>query len=99
MKLSTLKTAFAVSVTRQMTAMPISTGLPRQSLIFWRELESVMSLREIFLLALSGMVTSTLLPSAAFSSALLDWPPSTSPDWLSLVLAAGFTATQKGLTK
>ena len=28
------KTAFTVSTTRQVTAMPISTGLPRQSLIF-----------------------------------------------------------------
>ena len=28
------ETAFAVSTTRHMTAMPISTGLPRQSLIF-----------------------------------------------------------------
>ena len=99
LKLSTLKTALAVSVTRQMTAMPISMGLPRQSLIFWRELERVMSLREIFLLVISA-AASAFLPRAAFSSAFpAELPPSTSPDWLSLVLAAGLTAVQKGLTK
>ena len=55
LKLSTLNTALAVSTTRHMTAMPISTGLPRQSLIFCRELFRVMILRLIFFLASSAM--------------------------------------------
>ena len=41
-----------MSVTRQITAMPISTRLPRQSLIFCRELFRVIIFREIFLLTL-----------------------------------------------
>ena len=58
-----------------------------------------MALREIFLLAVSTAAASAFLPRAtALRSAAL-WPPSTSPDWLRRVLAAGFTATQKGLTK
>ena len=76
-----------MSTTRHMTAMPISTGLPRQSLIFWRLLFRVMIFREIFLPADWA---------SAFFSALL--PPSTSPLWFSLVWAAGFTPEQKGLT-
>ena len=75
-----------MSVTRQITAMPISTGLPRQSLIFCRELFRVIILREIFLPMPS-------LWETAFA------PPSTSPLWLSLVPAAGLTAVQKGQTQ
>ena len=95
--MSTLNTAFAVSVTRQMTAMPISTGLPRQSLIFWRELLRVIILSEIFLLADSAVWA---LPLPALSRAAM--PVSllfTSPLWLSFVPAAGLTAVQNGFTQ
>ena len=79
-----------------MTAMPISMGLPRQSLIFWRALLRVMIFREIFLLVTSALAAWL----AAFSAAWMPFlPPSTSADWLSLVLAAGFTEVQKGFTK
>ena len=90
-------TAFAVSVTRQMTAMPISTGLPRQSLIFWRELLRVIILSEIFLLVDSA-VWELLLPALS-RAAMPVSPLFTSPLWLSLVPAAGFTAVQKGFTQ
>ena len=85
--MSTSKTALAVSTTRHITAMPISTGLPRQSLIFCRLLFRVMIFREIRLPAASASTFRAALP-----------PPSTSPLWLSRVLAAGFTPEQKGLT-
>jgi hypothetical protein len=52
--------------------MPISTGLPRQSLIFWRLLFSVMILREILLLSVSE------LPVADFNVSGPEWL-STSP--------------------
>ena len=94
--MSTLNTAFAVSVTRHMTAMPISTGLPRQSLIFWRELDRVMTLREIFLLAPISPVCLPLVASVASRDVFS--PLSTSPLWERRVFAAGFTDTQKGLT-
>lgn len=81
-----------------MTAMPISMGLPRQSFIFWRELFRVITLREIFLLADWAAAAETS-GAERFSDSPFAEPPSTSPLWLSLVLAAGFTPTQKGLTK
>ena len=82
-----------------MTAMLISMGLPRQSLIFWRLLDRVITLREIFLLALSATAAPVLPLMARFNTAFPDRPPSTSPLWPSLVFAAGFTPVQKGLTK
>ena len=78
--------------------MPISTGLPRQSLIFCRLLFRVMSFRESFFPPASFMAAA--VPEAVRrAESLEDFSPSTSPLWLSLVLAAGFTATEKGLTK
>ena len=83
-----------MSTTRHMTAMPISTGLPRQSLIFWRELLSVMILREIFLFPATSI--EPLVCPAAITMPFL--APSTSPLWLSFVFAAGLTAEQNGFT-
>ena len=77
--------------------MPISTGLPRQSLIFCRALLRVMIFREIFLVTASLGRETELTPRAA--KTLEPLALSTSPLWLSWVLAAGFTAVQKGLTK
>ena len=82
----TSKTAFAVSVIFQVTAIPISIGLPRQSLIFCFALLRVITLREIFLL---GISTSLGLSPFVF----------TSPLWLSFVFAAGLMAEQNGFTK
>ena len=93
-----MNTALAVSVTRQITAMPISTGLPRQSLIFCRELFRVIIFREIFLLTLleaSWLFWPLTLSRAAAPLSLLV----TSPLWLSRVPAAGLTAAQKGFTQ
>ena len=87
----------AVSTTRHMTAMPISMGLPRRSFIFWRELLRVIILRETFLPVSSATVMG--LTPVLRSCTALDAPPSTSPLWLSFVLAAGLTPMQKGLTK
>ena len=87
-----------MSVTRQMTAMPISTGLPRQSLIFCRELFRVIIFREIFLLMDSALTWAfwPLWPNmAAMPFSLL----LTSPLWLRRVPAAGLTAVQKGFTQ
>ena len=80
---------------RQVTAMPISTGLPRQSLIFWRELfrVKVMILRESFLPVVSTSREALLSPVVALMPSVF-----TSPLWLKRVLAAGFTPVQKGLT-
>ena len=77
---------------RHVTAIPISMGLPRQSLTFWRLLLSVIILRDIFLFA-----GSTSAPCCAFAAML--FTVVTSPLWLSFVFAAGLTATQKGFTK
>ena len=88
-----MKTALAVSVTRQMTAMPISTGLPRQSLIFCRELFRVIILREIRLPDASAAACAFWAPGFPLSL------PLTSPLWLSFVPAAGLTAVQKGFTQ
>ena len=80
--------------------MPISTGLPRQSLIFWRLLFRVMIFRESFLLPDSLAEDAAALPPKRMPMALEPLSlPDTSPLWLSLVLAAGFTAVQKGFTK
>ena len=78
---------------RQVTAMPISTGFPRQSLIFWRLLLRVMILSESFLPVVSTSMEVVLSPVVAFTPSVL-----TSPLWLSRVLAAGLTPVQKGLT-
>ena len=76
--------------------MPISTGLPRQSLIFWRALLRVMIFREIFLLTASlGRPVEDPARAARTPPPLAD---SMSGLWFIWVLAAGFTATQKGLT-
>ena len=82
-----MNTALAVSTMRQVTAMPISTGLPRQSLIFWRLLFRVMIFSESLRLGASAALPAVLT--------LAD----TSPLWFRRVLAAGFTAVQKGFTK
>jgi len=58
-----------------MTAMPISMGLPRQSLIFCRLLFRVMIFMEIFLLMAS--VVRPVWP--AVSTMDFPAPPSTSP--------------------
>ena len=77
--------------------MPISTGLPRQSLIFWRALLRVMIFRETFLLAASlGWPVED--PARAARRPPLPLADSMSGLWFIWVLAAGFTATQKGLT-
>ena len=57
-----------------------------------------MTLRDIFLLAVSALAAALLPLRATFNMALPERPPSTSPLWPSLVFAAGFTPTQKGLT-
>ena len=88
-----------MSTTRHMTAIPISTGLPRQSFIFWRAFESVMTLRDIFLPVVSFNTVTGFTPLRAALSTAFPLPLSTSALWLSLVFAAGFTPVQKGLTK
>ena len=50
-----------------MTAMPISMGLPRQSLIFWRLFDRVMIFSEIFL-PLSAAMTAAALALLALES-------------------------------
>ena len=52
---------------RQVTAMPISTGFPRQSLIFWRLLLRVMILSESFLPVVSTSMEVVLSPVVAFT--------------------------------
>ena len=74
--------------------MPISIGLPRQSLIFCLLLFSVITFNDIFLLAASAPAPA-VLPAAIASMAAESL---TSPLWLSFVFAAGLTLEQNGFT-
>ena len=93
-KLSTLNTAFAVFTTRQITTMPISTGLPRQSFIFCLLLSRVITFRESFFFCICSSAAAPL----RFGTRISFWSVLVLPV-LGFVPAAGFTAEQKGFTK